>query len=658
MRRRNSKKKKLFIILFTIVACLGIGYAFLNATLNINGTAKINNNTWDIHFINLQVNSNSVDLSTGDSAAVINPSNNTEVTYTVTLQKPGDFYEFTVDAKNFGTIDGMIESVSSKLNGVEISSTNPLPVYLDYSVTYDDDLPIDNNHLLAAGSQLTYKVHLEYKRDIDISDLPNSVQNETLSFGITTIQADENATHVRATTLKKACSAYDEFNAIYDWILPFHGEDYAEKIKTITLDDEINPPSSPVASWDIGAAENGDVMAYLTVNADDNTMYDLYIQGDGHLYANRDSSYLFADLLNVSAINNLDVLDISRTTDMSGMFINLGVLSDSFTLDLGNNFDTSNVTNMYQMFTNVGSGCSYFTLDLGEKFDTSNVTNMSRMFSQVGYGSTSLTLDLGEKFDTSNVTDMSGMFSYTGTQCTSLSFDLGEKFDTSNVTNMNSMFSGFGMNANTFTLDLGNKFDTSKVTKMEAMFYYAGRNSQTCILLLRDKFDTSKVTDMSSMFTGVGYNCTTFTLDLGNKFDTSNVIDMGYMFNDTGYKSTVFSLDLGNRFNTSKVTDMQAMFDQTGYRNTNFTLNLGNKFYTSNVTNMNSMFYGTANANNNFELDLSSFDFSNVQQFSYMFNNWKSTQIIYVKDAADQTWIIGKGVNVPFSTSNVLIKGV
>ena len=50
-------------------------------------------------------------------------------------------------------------------------------------------------------------------------------------------------------------------------------------------------------------------MAYITTNQTDNTYYDLYIQGDGHLYANKDSKYLFANLKGVDQINGIDKLN-------------------------------------------------------------------------------------------------------------------------------------------------------------------------------------------------------------------------------------------------------------------------------------------------------------------------------------------------------------
>ncbi len=191
----------------------------------------------------------------------------------------------------------------------------------------------------------------------------------------------------------------------------FRSDTYRDKIKTITLGDSISPPANIIESWDIGEAQSGDVMAYLTTNANDNTMYDLTIQGDGHLYANPNSSLLFYNLRYLDSINNIDCLDISLVTDMSMMFYNTGRSSSVFTLDLGNNFDTSNVTNMYGMFAYTGYQSPVFTLDLGDNFDTSNVTDMADMFVRTAYSNPNFTFDFGNKYYTSNVTDMSGIFS-------------------------------------------------------------------------------------------------------------------------------------------------------------------------------------------------------------------------------------------------------
>ena len=159
MKRR---KKNLIPILVLLLLGISLGYALLSQDLTISGTSKVKGNTWDIHFDNVVVNSNSVALSTGDSAAAINQNDDTLVEYTVTLNLPGDFYEFTVDAVNAGTVDGMIGTITSKLNNIVISTTNPLPDYLDYAFTYSDGTAIAPNHILAAGDTETYKVRLEF----------------------------------------------------------------------------------------------------------------------------------------------------------------------------------------------------------------------------------------------------------------------------------------------------------------------------------------------------------------------------------------------------------------------------------------------------------------------------------------------------------------
>ena len=192
MKVKKQRKKNILVLLLVLLCSLGLGYALLRTNLTINGTSKIKGNTWDIHFENLNVTDGSVELSDGDVAAAIG-SNTTEVSYTVTLTQPGDYYEFTVDAVNAGSIDGMVESVTSKLNDAVITT---LPAYLDYSVSYSDGVEILPNQYLKAGETETYKVRIEFKKDIESTDLPTSVQTLTLDFGVAYIQADNTATEV------------------------------------------------------------------------------------------------------------------------------------------------------------------------------------------------------------------------------------------------------------------------------------------------------------------------------------------------------------------------------------------------------------------------------------------------------------------------------
>ncbi len=186
---RKNKKRNYLLLLLLLIVGLSTGYALLQTNLKINGSSKVKGSSWDIHFENLNVTSGSVALSNGDVAATIQ-SSRTDITYTVSLNLPGDYYEFTVDAVNAGSVDGMIESVTSKLNNQPITT---LPAYLKYSVTYSDGVGLTPNQYLKAGDSETYKVRVEFKKDIEEAILPATAQTLTFNFGVIYIQADENA---------------------------------------------------------------------------------------------------------------------------------------------------------------------------------------------------------------------------------------------------------------------------------------------------------------------------------------------------------------------------------------------------------------------------------------------------------------------------------
>ena len=204
----NKKQVTIYFILFSLLL-IGVVYAILQANLQINGTAKIKANTWDIHFNNIVVNENSVSIGENDSGATIDPNDNCKVDFEVTLSLPGDFYEFTVDVVNAGTIDGMIGTLNKmlKVNSEVVSET---PDYLNYSVTYSDGDEILENHKLDAGFTETYKVRLEFKMDIE--ELPEATTIVT-SLAPQYLQADSTA--VYRADADFATSSWDEIVKTY-----------------------------------------------------------------------------------------------------------------------------------------------------------------------------------------------------------------------------------------------------------------------------------------------------------------------------------------------------------------------------------------------------------------------------------------------------------
>ena len=176
--KKKSNRKFVLLVLALLLFTITVGYAALSTTLNINGTSKINNATWDVHFANLKVTSGSVSAT---KAATIDSA--TEIDYNVELIKPGDFYEFTVDVTNTGTIDAKL-GAAPILSGVSAEQD----VYTNYTVTYSDDTAINANDKLAAGATKKLKVRVEFDRNITNSQLPTEAQTLDLKFAMNYVQ--------------------------------------------------------------------------------------------------------------------------------------------------------------------------------------------------------------------------------------------------------------------------------------------------------------------------------------------------------------------------------------------------------------------------------------------------------------------------------------
>ena len=83
---------------------------------------------------------------------------------------------------------------------------------------------------------------------------------------------------------------------------------YYNKVYSVTFLDSIDETSmnasDTVDKWDVSAADDGSVMAWMKKNAENSSLYDVYIAGEGGVLANPDSSfifYLFSSLEKVDA---------------------------------------------------------------------------------------------------------------------------------------------------------------------------------------------------------------------------------------------------------------------------------------------------------------------------------------------------------------------
>ena len=221
-----------------------------------------------------------------------------------------------------------------------------------------------------------------------------------------------------------------------------------QNIESVTFVSGLSKINSET-KWDVSSGNDESIMAWYETT--ENGTLKVSIGGTTAIFANPDSSYLFANIgtssecTETEVINNLDIVTTKRVTNMSNMFLNTGATAMS-ELNLGKNFSTSSAKDMSSMFNGCGAN-NMRTLTLGTRFDTSNVTDMSNMFNNTGRTEMD-SLELGDGFTTKNVTNMDKMFYYTGYNSMT-SLDLGENFDLQNVTSMSEMFAYTGYNSMT-----------------------------------------------------------------------------------------------------------------------------------------------------------------------------------------------------------------
>ncbi|MBQ2639342.1 MAG: hypothetical protein IJF92_01060 [Bacilli bacterium] len=177
--KQDKRTNMVMAIILVLIVGISIGYAALTAALNITGQTTIGSPSWDVHFETLNVTSGSATATT--PAAI--QTNKLDINYAVTLNQPGDFYEFTVNVKNGGTIAAKL-SANPTLAGL----SDAQKVYTTYTATYSDGTTVSANDKLAAGASKTIKVRVEYKTDITASQLPTTAQNVTLTYAMNYIQ--------------------------------------------------------------------------------------------------------------------------------------------------------------------------------------------------------------------------------------------------------------------------------------------------------------------------------------------------------------------------------------------------------------------------------------------------------------------------------------
>ena len=202
--RKKQMNKTIIGVATALLFLISIGYAAISTTLTINGTANISAVSWNVHFANIQVTNGSVTGANVTTAPTIptGSTTTTSLTYNVALEKPGDFYEFTVDVVNGGSINAKIAengiTKTTKIEGNDLTTAQAK--LINYTVTYADQggtaiqvgdkLSKSGATISGIGDTRTIKVRVEYNTDLTGADLNAVGENMalTLTFGLNYVQ--------------------------------------------------------------------------------------------------------------------------------------------------------------------------------------------------------------------------------------------------------------------------------------------------------------------------------------------------------------------------------------------------------------------------------------------------------------------------------------
>lgn len=354
MRKNSNKKRNYYIVLVILLLSITLGFALLSTTLNINGLAGFKGMKWKVYWTNLKVENGSVN---GTSEIV--GEKDTTVEVNVEFEGAGEYYTFTVDAKNDSTsdFDAMVDvfdmDVYSLADG-EYTKLDTIPSYITRSFTYDNGKPVRKNDPLRKGQTKKYRISVGIIDFDDASLLPSENLDLKFVFYANYKPADEN---INFTT-----------GDLVD------GATFYNRINEISLGSRVDYNTDGTHD-NANASSNGSNSAY---NSDIVSIARSYTLESGltdtNIVSSRDSDYVvYAWFDNGTMYLYTEAEKISFNSNSSYMFYNLDYLE---TIDFSG-FDASNLTNADSMFE---SCPSLRTIYVDQDSDWANITSSTNMF--------------------------------------------------------------------------------------------------------------------------------------------------------------------------------------------------------------------------------------------------------------------------------------
>ena len=166
MEKQKGVQLVIILVLVATVFAMSVAYAIsaYNSSLTLTTDTTVKKAVWDVHF---KESTFAETTGTGAMASSAHAISGTTATFTVALNNPGDFYEFTVDVENSGTFDADLTSIT-----IDVASA--ISPYVTTVVNYGDSLQFGasttgiSDTLAKNGGTKTVKVKIKYRDDLTL----------------------------------------------------------------------------------------------------------------------------------------------------------------------------------------------------------------------------------------------------------------------------------------------------------------------------------------------------------------------------------------------------------------------------------------------------------------------------------------------------------
>lgn len=152
--------------IYPLISIITIGFSFINNTSS-----------------NLLVDYKNIEVVKSSNDFIINQTSE-GIEYNVSLNTPGDYYEFNVDLVNGSNTNVRISEINNN------TLTDRQKEFLDYKILYLDKRPIKVNDIIESNSKRTIKIIIYFKEDIERYNLPDKDEVIFLNLDVNIMPID------------------------------------------------------------------------------------------------------------------------------------------------------------------------------------------------------------------------------------------------------------------------------------------------------------------------------------------------------------------------------------------------------------------------------------------------------------------------------------